>query len=104
VGRDSQASNPSYLLPIDPNAPPTSEFLRPDSNVNPLNVNSQYQQMLMAGGGEGSAPGAGGLNPNGVPPGSLMPGNVPVGAGVGENSMQPFPQVTVAGFASPSWY
>lgn len=29
---------PSYLLPVDPNAPPTSEFLRPDSNINPLNT------------------------------------------------------------------
>lgn len=75
--------NPSYLLPVDPNAANTLGFITPENNLNPLNANVMFAQN-QANGGEG--------NPNAVGPAALQPGNVPVGVGAGENAAGNFPQ------------
>eukprot|EP00310_Coccolithus_braarudii_P025420 CAMPEP_0183346682 /NCGR_PEP_ID=MMETSP0164_2-20130417/11724_1 /TAXON_ID=221442 /ORGANISM="Coccolithus pelagicus ssp braarudi, Strain PLY182g" /LENGTH=155 /DNA_ID=CAMNT_0025517995 /DNA_START=40 /DNA_END=507 /DNA_ORIENTATION=- len=72
------APTPSYLLPTDPNGDGKSDFLTPDSNVNPLNANSEFQQNA----------------PETHKTEVLNKGDVPVGVGAGENTVEPFPQFT----------
>lgn len=71
---------PSYLLPVDPNQPAEQTFMNKASNVNPMNVNSQYMQKL-----GGKAQIAGG-------PAGQGAAAVPIGVGAGQNPVQEFPQ------------
>jgi hypothetical protein len=87
---DQKGTN-SYLLPTDPNSAPYGAFMNPANNVNPLNVNAQFQQQAQGGAGAGGAAGGpqGGPQGAGSVGGASQPG---VGAGVGNNPPTNFPQ------------
>lgn len=66
---------PAYLLPIDPNQTPFSNFLPPASNFNPLNPNSQYQAFrIQQGGGPAGSPAAAPAVPSGNPEAGIPTG------------------------------